>query len=191
MFKFRHVLAVVILLSVIALGIVIWRHVQQQSPKELLSGLPEDIDLALSDLHYTQNEGGRRSWSLNAAKAEYQRDSSQVKLDVVDLVFYQAGQFGETELRANEGQLEQSSRQIDVWGNVELTTERGDQLFTDRLHYDDQLRRLSTDSPIRYRSSQLELTGIGMQLDIDQGRLLVKERVRVELNPAAGKENGR
>ena len=191
MFKFRHVLAVLILLSVIALGLVIWRHVQQQAPKELLSGLPEDIDLALADLHYTQNENGRRSWSLNAAKAEYQRDSSQVKLAVVDLVFYQAGQFGETELRANEGQLEQNSRQIDVWGDVELTTERGDQLFTDRLHYDDQLRRLSTDSPIRYLSSQLELTGIGLQLDIDRGRLLVKDRVRVELNPAAGKENGR
>lgn len=184
MFSLRRLLIFLILISVVTLGFVVWRHLQQPSPEEIFSMLPEEIDLALEDLHYTQNEDGRRRWTLDADKAEYQRDSSQAKLENVHLLFYEMGQFGNIELQADQGQLEQEMRQVDVWGNVIVTTERGEQLFTERLHYDDQLRRLSTEDPIRFFSSQLELTGIGLQIDIDQGRLLVKENVRMLLNPA-------
>ena len=189
MFNLRRLLAVLILVSVVTLTTVIYRHLQQQSPEEILSMLPEDIDLALEDLHYTQSEDGQRRWTLDADKAEYQGDSSLATLDVVKLLFYDTGQFGDLTLQANRGQLAQETSQVDVWGNVRVTTERGDQLFTERLHYDDKVRQLSTADPFRLLSSQLELTGIGLQLDIDQGRMLVKENVWMLLYPAeAGKE---
>ena len=146
--------------------------------------LPEDIDLALEDLHYTQTEDGRRRWTLDADKAEYQRDNSLAKLEAVKLLLYDAGQFGDLTLQADQGQLAQETSQVDVWGNVILTTGRGDQLFTERLHYDDQVRQLSTEDPVRLLSSQIELTGIGLQIDIDQGRMLVKEDVWMLLSPA-------
>ena len=184
MFNLRRLLALLILICVVVLTTVIYRHLQQRSPEEILSMLPEDIDLALEDLHYTQNEDGQRSWTLDADKAEYQRDSSLAKLEVVKLLFYDAGQFGDLSLHANQGQLAQETSQVDVWGNVILTTGRGDQLFTERLHYDDQVRQLSTEDPIRFLSPQLELTGTGLQIDIDQGRMLVKKDVLMLLYPA-------
>jgi len=184
MFNLRHLLAILILISVVALTMVIYRHVQQQNPEELLNMLPEDIDLALEDLHYTQNEEGQRQWTLDADKAEYQRDSSLAKLETVRLRFYKTGQFGDINLQADHGQLVQDTRQVDVWGNVILKTGRGDQLFTERLHYDDQMRRLNTEAPIRFLSPQLELTGSGLQIDIDQGHMLVKKSVWMMLYPA-------
>jgi len=184
MFNLRRLLALLILISVIALTTVIYRHLQQRSPEEILSMLPENIDLALEDLHYTQNEDGQRSWTLDADKAEYQGDSSLAKLEVVKLLFYDTGQFGDLMLQADQGQLVQETSQVDVRGNVILTTGRGDQLFTERLHYDDQVRQLSTEDPIRFLSSQLELTGTGLQIDIDQGRMLVKDNVWMLLYPA-------
>ena len=170
----------------LVLATVLFRHVRQQDPVELLEALPENIDLALQDLHYTQNENGQRRWTLNADKAEYAKDSTQVNLDKVDLIFYDAGQFDELRLQSEQGTLDQASRQIDVWGNVELSSDRGDLLLTDRLHYDDQLRQISTDDDIRYHSVQMQLTGRGLQVDIDQGRLLVRENVRVLLTPGKG-----
>lgn len=183
MFSLRHLLALLILISIVVLTTVIYRHLQQQSPEEILSMLPEDIDLALEDLHYTQNEDGQRRWTLDADTAEYQRDSSLAKLEAVKLLFYATGQFGDINLRADKGQLAQDTRQIDLWGNVILKTERGDQLFTERLHYDDPIRQLSTEDPIRLLSPQLELTGTGLQVDIDQGRMLVKDNVWMVLYP--------
>ncbi len=184
MFNLRRLLALLILISVVGLTTIIYRHLQQQSPEEILSMLPENIDLALEELHYTQNEDGQRRWTLDADKAEYQRDSSLAKLEVVKLLFYAAGQFGDLTLQADQGQLEQETSRVDVWGNVVLTTGRGEQLFTERLHYDDRIRQLSTKDPIRFLSSQAELTGIGLQIDIDQGRMLVKNNVWMLLYPA-------
>ncbi|MDA3902236.1 MAG: LPS export ABC transporter periplasmic protein LptC [Desulfuromusa sp.] len=183
MFNFRRLLALLILISIIALTIVIYRHLQQQGPEEILNMLPENIDLALEDLHYTQNEDGQRRWTLDADTAEYQRDSSLAKLEVVKLLFYGTGQFGDINLQADYGQLAQDTRQVDVWGHVILKTERGDQLLTERLHYDDQLRQLSTEDPIRFFSPESELTGTGLQIDIDQGRMLVKDNVWMVLYP--------
>ncbi len=184
MFNLRRLLAILILISIVALTTVIYRHLQQKNPEELLNMLPEDIDLALEDLHYTQNEEGQRRWTLEADKAEYQRDSNLAKLETVRLQFYKTEQFGDISLQADHGQLAQDTRQVDVWGNVILKAGRGDQLFTERLHYDDKIRRLSTEAPIRFLSSQLELTGSGLQIDIDQGRMLVKEKVWMMLYPA-------
>ncbi|MCW8859133.1 MAG: LPS export ABC transporter periplasmic protein LptC [Deltaproteobacteria bacterium] len=188
MFSLKRLLALSILVSVIILGTVIWRHLEQQSPEEIIKLLPEEIDLALENLHYTQNEEGQRRWTLDADKAEYQRDSSQVKLESVNLLYYQTRAFGDVELTADQGQLDQDTQQIDVWGDVRITTEQGEELMTERLHYDDKLRRLSTAEPVHFKSRQLELTGTGLQVDIDQGRLLVKEHVWTLLHPA-GREN--
>jgi len=182
-FNLRRLLALLILVSIIALTAVIYRHFQQQGVKEILNMLPEDIDLALADLHYTQNEEGQRRWTLDADKAEYQRDSGLAKLDAVKLLFYSTEEYGDINLRADQGQLMQETRQIDVWGNVILETERGEQLFTERLHYDDQIRQLSTADPIKILSAQLELTGTGLQIDIDLGRMLVKDNVWMKLYP--------
>ncbi|WP_321369917.1 LPS export ABC transporter periplasmic protein LptC [uncultured Desulfuromusa sp.] len=179
----RRLLALLIVVSIIALTAVIYRHLQQQGPKEILSMLPEDIDLALENLHYTQNEEGQRRWTLDADKAEYQRDSSLAKLDAVKLLFYSTEEFGDINLRADQGQLDQEKRQVDVWGNVILETKRGEQLFTERLHYDDQARQLNTEDSIRFLSPQMELTGVGLQIDIDLGRMLVKDNVWMKLYP--------
>ncbi len=184
MFNFRRLLAFLILLSSVVLTTVIYRHLQQQSPKEILSMLPENIDLAVSDLHYTQNEEGERRWTLDADTAEYERDSGLAKLTDVRLLFYDAGGFGDVNLQSEQGQLAQETSQVDVWGNVRIEADSGEQLFTERLHYDNQLRQLSTDDPVRLISSTVELTGVGLLVDIEQGRMIVKDKVQMVLYPS-------
>lgn len=188
MFNLKRLLLFAILVSVIVLSSVIWRHLDQQSPEEIIELLPDNIDLALENLHYTQNEEGRRRWTLDAERAEYLRDSNQAKLESVSLLYYQAGSFGDVTLKAHHGQFDQESRQLDVWGSVLVATEREEKLYTERLHYDDQQRRLSNKEPFRWVSPQLELTGTGLQIDIDQGRLLVKRDVWALLTPDQGKK---
>ena len=184
MLNLRRLLAILILIAVLFLGTVIWRHLQQQRPEDLLKALPKQIDLALEQLHYTQTEEGRRRWTLDADKAEYQRQQGQVSLKTVQLTLFEAGRLGQVRLQADQGLLDQEERQVEVWGNVVIKTERGEQLYTERLHYDDQQRRLHTDEPVRLLSKRMELTGIGMQVDLEQEQLLIKKDVWMLLLPA-------
>jgi len=184
MFRLRRLLVLLIVVSIVVLTMVIYQHLQQQKPEEVLNLLPENIDLALQDLHYTQSEEGQKRWTLDASKAEYQRDSRLAKLQAVTLHFYHVETFGTFTLQADQGELAQQQRQVDIWGGVELTAKRGEQLFTERLHYDDQTRQLSTAEPFRFYSSWIELTGTGMQIDIDRGHFLVEENVWMRFSPA-------
>lgn len=190
MFNLRRLLAVLILVAVLALGGALWRHLQQQSPRQLLEALPKQVDLALDQLHYTQNEDGQRSWTLDADNAEYSRDSGQAMLDAVRLTMYDAGQFDEVKLTADKGALEQERQQVEVWGNVSVRTEKGQQLYTERLRYDGQQRQIVTAAAVRVVSPRMELKGTGMQIDLDSGHLLLKNDVWMLLLPEERKPRG-
>lgn len=178
MVKLKRLLALLILLSVVILGTVLWRYQLAQEPEKLLDMLPEDIDLALEELHYTQNENGVPRWTLDADRADYRRDSSLVELTEVALHYFSAGPHGTLDLSADHGLLDQQQNSIEIWGDVRLLSERRERLLTERLHYDDELRRLSTAEPFRFDSPRLELRGTGLQLYLDEGRMLVEDQVR-------------
>lgn len=190
MFNLRRLLAGLILIVTLALGVAIWRHIQQQSPLEILEALPEQIDLALEKLHYTQNEEGSRSWTLDANKAEYRRASGQALLESVSLTLYDAGAAGEIKLSAEHGSFEQEKQQIEVWGNVVVVTARDEALYTERLRYDGQSRQLHTEDPVHLVSPRMELKGTGLQADVELGHLLVKKNVWMLLLPAERKTEG-
>ena len=187
MLKTRRLLALLILLAVVALIVTVWRAAQQLSPEELLEALPEQVDLSLDQLHYTQNEDGKRSWTLDADQAEYQRGNSQAFLEKVSLQFYDTGEAGDVHLAAEHGSLQQETRQVEVWDQVVVKTGRGEQLFTERLHYSDQQRQFSTEEPVRIISPRMELTGTGLRVDLETGRLEVMRDVWMLLLPAEGK----
>ena len=184
MFNLRRLLALVILVSVVVLTVSIYRHYKQRAPEEILKMLPENIDLALDDFHYTQNEDGQRRWTLAADKAEYQRKNMVANLENVKLQFYQVGEFGDIHLRADQGRLDQEISEIDIWGDVVITTDKGHKFFTEKINYNDHSRLITTDEKIRLVSPQLELTGTGMELDLDRRNVLVNNNVRVLLFPA-------
>lgn len=188
MTNFRRLLALFILLLVVALGLALWKNFKQRKPEEILEALPKQIDLSLDQLHYTQNEDGQKNWTLDADKAEYQRDNSQALLQNVHLTFYRAGEFGEVQLKAQQGSLQQEKQQVKVWGQVEVETSRGEKLFTDRLHYDGQQRLLTTQAPIRILAPRMELTGVGMSVDVKAGRLVVNKDVWMLLLPTEKKK---
>lgn len=190
MFKLRRLLAALILIAVATLVVLVWRHLQQLSPREVLKALPEQVDLALDQLHYTQNEDGRRSWTLDADKAEYRRDDGVAELDAVTLVVYQAGRFGELRLTAEKGRLHQQSQLVEIWRNVEVVSARGEHLYTERLEYDGLQRLVRTAEPVRLVSPSMELTGTGMRAELDSGRLQLSKNVRLWLAPQERKTSG-
>jgi len=183
MLNLRRLLAVLILVSLLVLGVVIWRHLQQQGPLEVLEALPEQVDLSLEELHYTQTEEGRRSWTLDAEKAEYRRDDGLAKLDAVILLLYRAGQFGELRMTADHGLLRQEEQQVEVWGDVRISTARGDWLYTERLIFDGQRQLLTNNEPVQVSNQRMELAGTGLWADLAAGRLRLEQDVWMLLLP--------
>ena len=188
MLNVRRVLATAIVVAVILLSLAIWRHMQRLPVQEVLEALPQDIDLALDDLHYTETQDGIKRWTLSSDRAEYLRGSNLIQLTPVSLVFYDAGSFGDLILTADHGQLQEDTRQVDVHGNVIVTATDGEQLTTESLRYSEQNRELTTSAPIHLRTPRMELTGVGLRIDLENDILVVKENVKMVLQPPPEEE---
>ncbi|MFO7576473.1 MAG: LPS export ABC transporter periplasmic protein LptC [Pelovirga sp.] len=190
MLTMRRVLALVILVAILVLAGVLWRHLRDQPLSDIVDSLPQSVDLALDRLHYTQTEAGKKRWTLTSERAEYLRDSALVRLAPVDLAVFDAGVFGDLTLQAQRGEFREDIARVDVWDDVVLTAATGERLVTDALRYDDNNRQLSSTAPIRITSPRMTLTGIGLLIDLEKNTLLVQKDVTMLLLPNAKEETG-
>lgn len=182
----KRILAVSIVLVTLVLAVVIGRHVIKRSPVSVVETLADNVDVALTDLHYSHNENGERQWTLDADEAKYQRQEGLVSIRRVQLEFYKGASYEKIVLTAGHGTFNQTSNAIELWDHVVVTTDKGDHLTLERLLYQQVERQLTSEGPVAYRSSQLKLTGRGLLLDIKKGTLLVKHAVRATLLPVEG-----
>lgn len=180
----RNLLALVILLSVAALAATLVLNLPEEQAEDLQGVLPKHIDLALEKVHYTQTEGGRRRWMLDADSAAYQRKAGLVSLQNVKMTFFDTGPYAEIRMTANEGLFDQTREQVEVWGDVQIVTDREEHIYTERLRYEDESRLVSSDEKVRLVSPRLELTGKGLRLDIDAGRMSLFQNVWARFQPA-------
>ncbi len=181
--RLQTALGVAILLVLSSLGWVLWSNYSaEELLPEIIENLPENVDLGLDRVHYSQNENGKKSWSLDADRANYQRKEEELALTGVELVFYDTGHFGTLHLTADTGTLDQKQELIDVQGDVRIVTENGEQFQSESLRYDFSRRLITTRDPVHMQGKQLEMTGVGMKLDLVQGTMQLKNNVHALLD---------
>lgn len=174
----QRLVGIAILLLVIILGaMLLFKSFDDQSLPELIEKLPENVDLGLDRVHYSQNEDGIESWVLDADRAAYQRKDEELALTGVELTFFNAGIFGDLTLTAVGGVMYQRQKLIDLRGDVQIVTASGEQYRSDTLRYNYASRMATTDDLVSMQSPQLKITGKGMALDLMQGTLKIRENV--------------
>lgn len=177
----RNLLAVLILLSVTALVAALVLNRPGNDVEELLKVLPKQVDLTLEKIHYTQTEGGQRRWTLDAESASYQRKAGLINLQNIEMVFFDVGRFTEVKMTAMEGLFDQLEERVEVWGNAEILTDRGDHFYAERLLYDRSEGRVTSDGPVRMVSPRLDLSGVGFWLDLKAARMSILQNVTARL----------
>jgi LPS export ABC transporter protein LptC len=178
----QRLVGVAILLVMIVLGWMLFSSsFDGDFLPELIEKLPENVDLGLDRVHYSQNENGIESWVLDADRAAYQREDEELALTGVELTFFNASSFGDVKLNAAGGILRQKQKLIDLKGDVRIVTATGEQFQSETLRYDYAKRLATTDDLISMRGRQLNLTGKGMDLDLGRGTLRVRENVHALL----------
>ncbi len=179
----QRLVGVAILLVMVVLGWMLFSSsFDDDLLPELIEQLPENVDLGLDRVHYSQSENGIESWVLDADRAAYQRENEELALTGVELTFFNAGSFGDVTLNAVGGILRQRQKLIDLKGDVRIVTTTGEQFRSETLQYDYSKRLATTDDLISMRGRQLYLTGKGMVLDLGRGTLKIREDVHALFN---------
>jgi len=155
-------LFVLILLSVVCM----WQKGGIKTEKNaLLNIMSRKVDLQVKDVHYTSVGNPDSIWEINADTARYVRKDALVFFDNIRIKLIMSD--GKTfVVSGNKGRLHTDTSDIEVYGNVEIISDKGDRFTTDHLDYCSSGKRVHTDGRITMRNPQMDVSGIGMSLSM-------------------------
>lgn len=166
------------LIAVLAFGV--WRGRTQQSKQLAPPGEASEPEMKLTDMDYTEMQGGRRLWTIKASEATYFQTEQKTALKSVLLTFFLTNG-DEVHLESKNGILYAGSKNIELWDSVHAMLPQGYELFTDRAFYEHAHQTISSQTGIRLTGSDLELEGECWQYRITEQTAVLEGGVKASL----------
>jgi LPS export ABC transporter protein LptC len=169
-----------ILLSIMLIGGIalatLWANLRERKASEALEKLPkistEGADMRLEKIRFVEE--------LEAKTVHQYQDQNVTVLEDVRVTFY--AKEGRTFfLTGKQGKVYQDSKNVDLMGDVVLTSSDGYQLKTHSVSYRHLEKIVSTPDPVEIEGEQLRLTGKGMLVNMEAKTFKILGQVKTQL----------
>jgi len=136
----------------------------------------------MESLSLTEIEEGGQRWKLKATKAEYQKNSNEIRVRDVYLEFYGADR-QTIYLWGQEGLVNTKTRDLAIKGDVKL--QKGDvTIYTPEIQYFQKERALVAPDEVILVSPLAQVSGKDLHIDLTKKSLVLKQheltKVKVE-----------
>jgi len=179
---------IVILLSIVLIGgivlVSIWANLRERKASERVEKLPEastgGADMRLEKIRFVEDKHGQKTWELEAKSAHQYQDQNMIILEDVKVTYY--AKEGRTFfLTGKQGKVYQNSKDVDLVGDVVLTSNDGYQLKTHSASYRHLEKIVSTPDPVEIEGEQIRLTGKGMLVNMEAKTFKILGQVKTQL----------
>jgi LPS export ABC transporter protein LptC len=179
---------IAILISILLIGGIVlvrlWTSLRERKVSEAIEEVPMvstgDASQELQKVHFVEDKHGRKTWELEAKTVRLYQDENISVLEDVKVTFY-AKEGRIFYLTGKQGKVYQDSKDVELMGDVVLTSNDGYQLRTQSASYHHSEKTVSTSDPVEIEGEQIRLTGKGMLVDIDSRTLKVLSQVKTQL----------
>ena len=165
------------LLAAIAILVV---DLYKTSSQTLLKVMADNVDLQVKDVIYTDVGQSGEKLEIRADTARYQKKENLAFFErvKVKLVTPEGKIFRMT---GDRGKLQTDTKNIEITGNVEILSDRGDRLRADVLHYTHAKSVIHTDGAVTMWGDQMQIRGIGMTMSLKEGQLSLQSKVKGQI----------
>lgn len=177
-FSLRNLLAVVILLLAIVLTVAVVRNFHGDGPAEVLEELPENVDLALREVRFSETREGVRKWMMVADSAAYNAGSGVTNVENIRMTFFDRAGHETVKLNSRQGKVQTESGEVTLSGDVVMTSVRGYTIRTERLLYRKSDDVILSDTPVKFSSAWMELSGRKLRLQVQDQQMTLSGDVR-------------
>lgn len=178
----RNVLLIFILVLLGAVSFMVWRNFKIATPEQLVEMLPDNIDVALGNIDYTETRGDRRFWRLQADSVAHEAQRQQANLENVRMTFYDQGEFGDILLTARSGKWFSETGNIELTGDVVVKNDQGLALYCQELSYDNKAELIASESSVRLVSEDMETKGLGLKVFLPEQRMVILSQVQTTIS---------
>lgn len=171
--KTRYFIISVIILAIFAvITIYITNYGTHWNQVEIIDSVTSKADVTIKNVHYVKTNRGVKEWEIEASSGQYFKNKDMGTLkDVMVKIFFKDAK--PLTLIGNEGKVITNTRDIEIWGNVVVSSEDRYQFHTQSLKYSSKKREIYTPDRIEFTGYGMKLSGVGMTIDIDRERFFV------------------
>ena len=151
-------------------------------PTRIIDSLPENVDMQLSGIKFTEVNKGRREWELESSTLHYMKSDNLMVFDQVEATFF--AKDGPMQVSGEKGYYDRGAQKVRLVGNVIGKDHQGNILATNEVRYDVETKIISAPGPFEMKGPELDLSGKGLYVDTNTNRLTVVGRATLLLKSA-------
>lgn len=186
--KIRLVLALAIVLAGVSLIVAVVVKVDHEGgTADKPVSMPDNVDMALQKVHYSEVRDGVTKWDLFADSALLDKKKDNFHLHRVRLVLAAEKKTGSITLTADEAEYDTQSKDVELVGNVVAKSDSGLQFTTERASYIASRALIKTSSPVRFTNGNFAVRGIGMEFMTASRDLRIMKDVSADIKTGPAK----
>ncbi|MGD0916032.1 MAG: LPS export ABC transporter periplasmic protein LptC [Thermodesulfobacteriota bacterium] len=177
----------IILISIVLIGglvlIRVWTNLKERNALEKREEDPkistQGADTHLEKIRLVEDKHGRKTWELEAKSVLQYQDQNIMVLEDVKVTFYSEDGRSFT-LSGNQGKVYQDSKDMELVGEVVLTSSDGYRLKTHSVSYKNSEKKATTSDPVEIEGEEIRLVGRGMLVDMEAKTFKVLSQVKTQ-----------
>lgn len=171
-------LVIITVISAAVIIMVIEKRNSTRSP--LLKVMTDNVDLQVKDVNYTDVGDSGLKWEIKASSAKYIKNENLAIFDHVRIKLIT--QDGKSFVMTGEkGTLKTDTKDMELSGNVEVVSDKGDHLNTDNLKYSGSEQRIYTEAPVKMENDRMQVKGVGMTLSLNDKDVSLLSKVKANI----------
>lgn len=180
----KTLLTIILIAFVFAISISLFLNSRlQKNVKNIPLETPSNADVVVSKVHYIEDKDGKKEWELEANRAEYFKGGDVTELEDVKITFY-SKDGKRYEAKGTNGTLMNETKDVELRGDVVVTSANGYKLTTTILNYSSNKRQISTKERISIDGSKIYAQGTGLVLDLNKETVSILKNVRTVIKHA-------
>ncbi len=129
--------------------------------------MPDNVDFQVKDVHFTEVGDPDASWDIKADVARYMKKENLAIFEKVSITMIRHD--GRTfTMSGDSAKVNTETKDAEVYGNVTLTSDRGDRITTKKVFYSGKEKKAFTEDEIVLTRPGMDLKGKGMVFYVDE-----------------------
>jgi len=163
-----------ILISIVLIGgivlVTLWVNLKGEKPSKEGEGplkiSTDGADARLEKIRFVEDKEGQKTWELEAKSIQQYQDQNIMLVEEVKVTFF-TKEGRSFVISGNQGKVYQDSKNMELVGDVVLTSSDGYRLKTHSISYHHLERTVTTSDPVEIEGEQIRVEGKGMWVDME------------------------
>lgn len=139
--------------------------------------MPENVDFQVKDVHFTEVGDPEASWDIKADMARYMKKENLAVFDKVRITMIRQDGHSFT-MSGDSGRVNTETKDAEIYGNVTITSDRGDMIKTEKVFYSGKEKKAYTEDEVVLTRPGLDLKGKGMVFYVAEQRVSLLSGVK-------------